>query len=172
MHKIREKGWLGKIQCREAVLQWGNLHFLIVLCVNQLQGAQYQFLGKLATHNPHFHLSTSPLKWRFFYILPTPYFYIPHPLLLMNHIFSWKSKPKHTNEDIAYFFSRCKIFTNKTSKALIGSALWNESNILLRAFYKIVTKNSTLDVERGLNNTNSHFGESYSYQLLTHPLNL
>ena len=39
----------------------------------------------------------------------------PNPLLI-NHVFSWKTKLKHTGVDITcfFYFSRCKIFTNKT----------------------------------------------------------
>ena len=42
------------------------------------------------------------------------YTFLPTQPLLINHIFSWKSKLKHTGVDITCFFSRCKIFTNKT----------------------------------------------------------
>ena len=45
------------------------------------------------------------------------FLYSIYPLFLMNHIFSWKSKLKHTNVDITYFFQYAKcFFTDKTSK--------------------------------------------------------
>ena len=93
--------------------------FKDVLCVTLLQEdmRQYQFLEKIVTHFPHFHLLTPPLKWRFLYIPPTPYYYNPRPcppiVLLINNISSWKSKLKHTGEDIKCFFVN-KTFANKT----------------------------------------------------------
>ena len=38
----------------------------------------------------------------------------PPSSLLINHIFSWKTKLQHTGLDIMSFLSRCKICTNKT----------------------------------------------------------
>ena len=93
--------------------------FKDALCVILLQEGvgQYQFLGNIATHFPHFYLSTPPLKWRFLYIPPTPFYYHPRPcpptVLLINNIYSRKSKLKHTGVDIKCFFVN-KIFINKT----------------------------------------------------------
>ena len=48
-----------------STLQRFNLTFLMLLCVILLQGGrgqwQYQFLEKIATHFPHFHLLTPHL---------------------------------------------------------------------------------------------------------------
>ena len=93
--------------------------FKDVLCVTLLQEGvgQYQFLGKIAIHFPHFHLSTPPLKWRVLYIPATPFYYklrpCPPTVLLINNIYSWKNKLKHTGVDINCFFVN-KIFINKT----------------------------------------------------------
>ena len=56
--------------------------FKDVLCVILLwEGVgQYQLLGKIPTHFPHFHLLTPPLKWRFSYIVPTPFLLQPPSL--------------------------------------------------------------------------------------------
>ena len=89
------------------------------LCVTLLQEemGQYQFLGKIATHFPRFHLLTPPLKWRFLCIPHTPFYYKPHhcppTVLLINNIYSWKSKLKHTGVDIKCFFVN-KFFVNET----------------------------------------------------------
>ena len=106
-----------------------------VICVTLLQEGvgQYQFLGKIDTHFPHFHLLTLPLKWRFLYIPPTCFYYNPGPcpptVLLINNIYSWKSKLKHTGVDIKCFFVY-KIFVNKTWKIFIESPLYNQWNII------------------------------------------
>ena len=87
---------------------------------------QCQFLGKIAAYFSHFHLLIPPLKWRFLYIPPTPFYYNPRPcpstVLLINNIYSWKSKIKHTGVDIKWLFVN-KIIVNKTSKVFIGSPL-------------------------------------------------
>ena len=89
------------------------------LCVTLLQEelGQYQFLGKIATHFPRFHLLTPPLKWRFLCIPHTPFYYKPHhcppTVLLINNIYSWKSKLKHSGVDIKCFFVN-KFFVNET----------------------------------------------------------
>ena len=114
-------------------LTWKKLNldrqfFKNVLCVTLLQeergvGGQYQFLGKIVTHFPGFHLLIPLLKWRFLYIPPIPFYYNPPPCppttLLVNHIYSWKSKLKHTGVDITCFF---KMQLTKTWKVFIGSA--------------------------------------------------
>ena len=90
--------------------------FKDVLCVTLLQEGvgQYQFLGKIATHFPHFHLLTPPLKWRFLYISPTPFYCnCSSTVLLINKIYCWKSKLKHTGVDIKCFFVN-KIVVNET----------------------------------------------------------
>ena len=72
--------------------------FKDVFWVNLLQewAGQYQFSAKTPTHFSHFHLLT-PLKWTFFYISSTPFYYNPCPCppidLLINNIFSWIRKP-------------------------------------------------------------------------------
>ena len=80
----------------------------------------------VGTHFIYFHLLTLPL----FLIYSTYFFSLQLPPcppipLLINHI-SWKGKLKHTGVDIAYFFPRCKLFTNNTEKVFLGSALWNQ----------------------------------------------
>ena len=81
----------------------------MLLCINLLQGGgQYQLLGKIATHFPHFCLLIPLLKrtFRLLYIPPTPFYDKPPPcppphppppplLTNQNHKFSWKSKLKH-----------------------------------------------------------------------------
>ena len=102
--------------------------FKDVLCVTLLQEGlrQYWFLGKIATHFPHFYLSRPPLKWRFLYIRHTPFYYNPRPcpptVILINNIYSWKSRLKHMDVDIKCVFVN-KIFINKTWKVFIGSPL-------------------------------------------------
>ena len=56
------------------------------------------------------------------------------PTQLINQVFSWKIKHKHIGVDIMCFFSKCRIFTNKTY--FFGIVLWNQSNIEVGAFYK------------------------------------
>ena len=93
--------------------------FKDVQCATLLQEGvgQCQFLGKIATHFPQLHLFTTPLKWRFLYILPTAFYYNPRrcqpTVLLINNIYSQKSKLKHTSVDIKCFFVN-KIFVNET----------------------------------------------------------
>ena len=61
------------------------------------------------------------IKWRILYILSNPFYYNPPPctlnLLLINHIFSLKSKLKHAGVGITWH------------KKCFGSILWNQSNI-------------------------------------------
>ena len=58
------------------------------------------------------------IKWNFLYIPRTPFYYNLHSCpanpLLINHVFSWKSKLKRTSVDITCFFQDEKIFNNKT----------------------------------------------------------
>ena len=92
--------------------------FKDVHCATWLQEGlgQCQFLGKIATHFPQLHLLTTPLKWRL-YILPTAFYYKPRrclpTVLLINNIYSQKSKLKHTSVDIKCFFVN-KTFVNET----------------------------------------------------------
>ena len=101
----------------------------------------------------------------------------PIPLLI-NQIFSLKSKIKHTDVDTICFFSRYKIFTNKTKsfywKHLMEPVKHLKWNFLEKKLTFIAESNFRKKkmLERYLNNTNSYFNESYSFQLLTHPLNL
>ena len=112
----------------EKKLNVNRQFFKDVLCVTLLQEGveQYQFLGKISTHFHNFHLLTAPLKWRFLYIPPTPFYYNPRPcpptVLLINNIYSWKNKPKHTGVYIKCFFVN-KIFVNKTKNAFFWSPL-------------------------------------------------
>ena len=66
---------------------------------------QYKFLGKIATHFPHFHFLP---KWRFLYIPSIPFYYKPPPIpptvLLINNIYYCKSKLKYTGVNITCFF--------------------------------------------------------------------
>ena len=55
-----------------------------------------------------------------FLLPPTP---CPSTALLINHVYSWKSKLKHTVVDILRAFLKCKIFVKKTRKVFIGSIL-------------------------------------------------
>ena len=115
--EMHNRSW---IKLTEKKLNVDRQFFEDVLCVTLLQVCpivgQYQFLGKIATHVPHFHLLTPPLKWRFLYIPPIPFYYNPHScpptVLLINNIYSWKSKFKHTGVDIKCFFVN-KIFVNE-----------------------------------------------------------
>ena len=82
-------------------------------------------LSKNLTHLPSFHLLTPPppLKWSFLYIPPIPFFLpsCPPNRLLINHIFSWKTKLKHTVVDITCFF----IFQDaKSSLTKYKSVFW------------------------------------------------
>ena len=112
IHKRRGKKLSGK------KLNVDGQFFKDVLCVTLLQEGvgQYQFLGKIASHFPHFHLATPPLKWRFLYIPPTPFYYksrsCPPTVLLGNNIYSWKSKLEHAGVVIKCFFVN-KTFINK-----------------------------------------------------------
>ena len=112
----------------EKILNVDRQFFKDVLCVTLLQEGlrQYWFLGKIATHFPHFYLSRPPLKWRFLYIRHTPFYYNPRPcpptVILINNIYSWKSRLKHMDVDIKCVFVN-KIFINKTWKVFIGSPL-------------------------------------------------
>ena len=92
--------------------------FKDVICVTLLQEGveQYQFLGKITTQFPHFHLLTPSVKWRFLYIPTTPFLW--QPPSLPGH----RSKLKHTGVDIKRFLVN-KIFVNKTKKLFIGSPL-------------------------------------------------
>ena len=103
MHKRCGKKLTGK------KLNVDRQFFRDVLCVTLLQEGvgQYQFLGKIATHFPHFHLLTPPLKWRFSYIPTTPF--LLQPPSLPGH----RSKLKHTGVDIKRFLVN-KIFVNET----------------------------------------------------------
>ena len=84
---------------------------------------KYQFLKKSATHFPHINLLTPPFKWRFLYDPPTPFCYNPRPwpptLLLINNIYSWKTKLKHTGVDIECFFVNIKSSLTKHKKYLL-----------------------------------------------------
>ena len=99
MHNGSENKLTGK------KLNVGRQFFKDVPYVTLLQEGvgQCQILGKISTHFPHFHLSTPPLKWRFLYIPPTLFYYNPlsclPTVLLINNIYSWKSKLKHTGVD-------------------------------------------------------------------------
>ena len=111
--KEREKIYPGKILIY--IDSYSNmLHFVDVTLSNLIGGwGQYQFLGKISTHFPYFHLLTPSLKWsnHEFYIFHLPLFIItpppcpPNPLLI-NYIFSWKCK----------LFLEASYGTNQTSK--------------------------------------------------------
>ena len=117
--------------------------FKDVPCVTLLQEGvgQYQFLGKIATHFPHFHLLTPPLKWRFLYIPPTPFYYnlrpCPPNVLLINNIYSWKNKLKHAGVDIKCFFVN-KIFVNKKLRNLLEAPYRTSETSKLELFTKKV----------------------------------
>ena len=82
--------------------------------------------GKKADRIPILRKICYPFSQFPFINIPTQmkiFLYSTYPLFLMNHIFSWKSKLKHTNVDITYFFQYAKrFFTDK-------SVLWNQWNI-------------------------------------------
>ena len=117
--------------------------FKDVPCVTLLQEGvgQYQFLEKIATHFPHFHLLTPPLKWRFLYIPPTPFYYnlrpCPPNVLLINNIYSWKNKLKHAGVDIKCFFVN-KIFVNKKLRNLLEAPYRTSETSKLELFTKKV----------------------------------
>ena len=103
--------------------------FKDVLCIILLQEGvgQYQFSGKIATHFPHFHWLTLPLKWRFLYIPPTPFYYNPRPCLptafLINNIYSCKSI--------------INLLVQILSALLLTKSLWTKlKNYLLEAPYR------------------------------------
>ena len=73
-----------------------------------MQGGQYQILGKIPTHFTLFHSLTSPYSsnedfYIFHQLLFVTTHYPPSITLLINHIFFWKSKLKHTSVDISNF---------------------------------------------------------------------
>ena len=95
----------------------------MVLCVTSLYGGQYQFLGKIATHFPYFHLLT-PLPQMKIFMYSTYLILLEAPLcpqisLLINHIFSWKSRFKHTVVDIKCFFHDAKSSLTKYKQCLL-----------------------------------------------------
>ena len=98
----------------------------------------------------------------------------PTPILI-NHIFSWKSKIKHTDVDPTCFFQDIKSSPTKHKKCFLEASYGTSQTSkveLCRKKVNIYSQNQFSMFERYLNNTNSYFDESYSSQLLTHPLNL
>ena len=78
---------------------------------------------------PPFLFTNTPLSNEGFYIFHLPLFLtttLPATLLI-NHIFSWKGKPKHTGVDITRFFSNAKCYAK--------SSLTKHKNCLLEASY-------------------------------------
>ena len=123
--KCREEGKTTreKIKCRWIVLQRFNLNVFMLLCVTSLYGGQYQFLGKIATHFSYFHVITPQSQMKIFmyftylFLLEAPL--CPQIFLLINHIFSWKSKLKHTVVDIECFFQVAKSSLTKYKQCLL-----------------------------------------------------
>ena len=66
---------------------------------------------------PPFPFINTSSQMKIFYIPRTPFYYnlrpCPPTVLLINNIYFWKSKLKHTGVDITCFFVN-KIFVNKT----------------------------------------------------------
>ena len=75
-----------------------------------------QFLGKSAAHFPYFYLVTLLSNDQINNFTYSTYLFLLQPSsllikpLLINHIFSWKSKLWHTGADIACFFPKMQIF--------------------------------------------------------------
>ena len=76
------------------------------------------------------------------------------PTQLINQVFSWKIKHKHIGVDIMCFFSKCRIFTNKTyffwNRLMepVKHRSWSFLQKKVNSFYRktISAKNSSLDV--------------------------
>ena len=130
-------------------------------------------LMKIIKPFPLFRFLAPRLKWlnKKFYIFHLPLFLItlyycqPNPLLI-NHIFSWKSKLKQTGVDITCFFPRrktwlkMKIKPNKKWKVFLEKSYGTSQTSKLEIFRKTVNglypksisvKNPTLEVWKAPN---------------------
>ena len=93
--------------------------FKDVICVTLLQegGGAVPILRKNCHPFPPFPFINTSSQMKIFYIPRTPFYYnlrpCPPTVLLINNIYFWKSKLKHTGVDITCFFVN-KIFVNKT----------------------------------------------------------
>ena len=92
-----------------------------------------------------------------FLVEPPP---CPPTSLLINHIFSWKSKLKHTGVDITCLFSECKILTKH--KASYGTSQTSVLELFTSQRKQFLQKVLPLNFERVLNIINFYIGESYS----------
>ena len=124
------------------------------------------------------------IKWRFLNIPLTPFYYnppfCPPNSLLINHIFFWKSKVKHTGADVTCFFQDVKSSLTKHKKCFLEASYGISQTSNLQPCAKKVNglqpktipqKNPTKIIERVLKITNFYFWWILP-QILTLPINL
>ena len=125
---------------------------------------QFQFLGKIATHLPHFHLLTPPLKWSILHIPPIPFYYNnspPCPPTLLQWI---TFSPGKVSSSIRVYILRT-FFQNAISSLTKHKKCFLETSYRSSQISKLelfTTRVPPYMLERVLNNTNSYFDESCS----------
>ena len=120
-------------------LQRCNLHFLMVLCVTLLQRGSVPVLRKKYYPFPPFPFNIpSQMKiviYSTYHFLLQPPTCPPTPFLI-NHIFSWESKLKHTDVDTTCFFQDIKSSLTKHKKCLLEASYGTSQTSKVELFTK------------------------------------